>query len=149
MNSAYFYSVFSRGRLDTWWQRWWFLFCLLFQRWATRNLPLEPPRLFLYTQRLRTKLEISIARRYLKWNRHLHSIFLTARRKGGSTTVCIIPKSHTSDSPTKPSNISLEMWNKVKMKGLGTCKLLVENPKTLMKYMVKFIVVDEQLIPPA
>ena len=34
------------------------------------------------------------------------------------------------------------------MKGLGTCKLLVENPKTLMKYMVKFIVVDEQLTPP-
>ena len=84
MNSAYFYYLFSRGRLDTWWQRWWFLFCLLFQRWATRNLPLEPPRLFLYTQRLRTKLEISIARRYLKWNRHLHSILLTARRNGGS-----------------------------------------------------------------
>ena len=84
MNSAYFYSVFSRGRFDTWWQRLWFLFCLLFQRWATRNLPLEPPRPFLYTQRSRTMLEISIARRYLKWNRHLHSILLTARRKGGS-----------------------------------------------------------------
>ena len=62
-------------------------------------------------------------------------------------TVCIIPKSHTGDSPIKPSNVSLEMWNKVKMKALGTCKLLVENPKTLMKYMVKFVVVDEQLTP--
>ena len=39
------------------------------------------------------------------------------------------------------------MWNKVKMKALGTCKLLVENPKTLMKYMVKFAVVDKQLTP--
>ena len=29
-------------------------------------------------------------------------------------TVCIIPKNHTGDSPIKPSNISLEMWNKVK-----------------------------------
>ena len=33
------------------------------------------------------------------------------------------------------------------MKALGTCKLLVENPKTLVKYMVKFVVVDEQLTP--
>ena len=33
------------------------------------------------------------------------------------------------------------------MKALGTCKLLVENPKTLMKYMVKFAVVDKQLTP--
>ena len=33
------------------------------------------------------------------------------------------------------------------MKALGTCKLLVENPKTLMKYMVKFVVVSEQLAP--
>ena len=39
------------------------------------------------------------------------------------------------------------MLNKVKMKALGTCKLLVENPKTLMKYMVKFAVVDKQLTP--
>ena len=31
-----------------------------------------------------------------------------------AATVCIIPKNHTGDSPIKPSNISLEMWNKVK-----------------------------------
>ena len=64
-------------------------------------------------------------------------------------TVCIIPKSHTGDSPIKPSNVSLEMWNKVKMKALGTCKLLVENPKTVMKYMVKFVVVEKKAHPPA
>ena len=34
------------------------------------------------------------------------------------------------------------------MEALGTCKLLVENPKTLMKYMVKFAIVDKQLTPP-
>ena len=39
------------------------------------------------------------------------------------------------------------MWNKVKMKALGTCKLLFENPKTLLKYIVKFAVVDKQLTP--
>ena len=43
--------------------------------------------------------------------------------------------------------LTLEMGNKVKMKALGTCKLLVENPKTLLKYMVKFVVVEENLIP--
>ena len=35
----------------------------------------------------------------------------------------------------------------MKMKALGTCKLLVENPKTLLKYMVKFFVVEEDLTP--
>ena len=33
------------------------------------------------------------------------------------------------------------------MKGLRTCKLLVENPKTLLKYRVKFIVIEENLTP--
>ena len=33
------------------------------------------------------------------------------------------------------------------MKALGTCKLLVENPKTLMRYMVKFVVIEEELTP--
>ena len=62
-------------------------------------------------------------------------------------TVCIIPKSHIGDNHIQSSNISLEMWNKAKMNALGTCKLLVENPKTLMKYMVKFVVVEEELTP--
>ena len=43
--------------------------------------------------------------------------------------------------------LTLEMGNKVKMKALGTCKLLVENPKTVLKYMVKFVVVEENHIP--
>ena len=46
-----------------------------------RKLPLEPPRPFLYTQRLQTKLDISIARRCLKLNRHLHSILLSCSAK--------------------------------------------------------------------
>lgn len=58
-------------------------------------------------------------------------------------TVCIIPKSCIGDKHVEPSNVSLEMWNKAKMKALGTCKLLVENPK----YMVKFVVVEEELTP--
>ena len=62
-------------------------------------------------------------------------------------TVCIIPKSLIGETLIESCNVSLEMWNKVKMKALGTCKLLVENPKTLLKYRVKFIVVEENLTP--
>jgi len=62
-------------------------------------------------------------------------------------TVSIIPKSRIGDSQLEPSNITLEMWNKAKVKALGTCKLLLENLKTSQKYMVKFVVVEEELVP--
>ena len=62
-------------------------------------------------------------------------------------TVSIIPKSHIGDSWLEPSNITLEMWNKARVMALGTCKLLLENPKTSQKYMVKFVVVEEELTP--
>ena len=62
-------------------------------------------------------------------------------------TVCIIPKSLTGETQIESCNVSLEKWNKVKMKAFGSCKLLVENPKTLLKYMVKFVVVEENLTP--
>ena len=39
------------------------------------------------------------------------------------------------------------MWNKARVMALGTCKLLLENPKTSQKYMVKFVVVEEELTP--
>ena len=39
------------------------------------------------------------------------------------------------------------MWNEGKMKALGTCKLSLESPKISPKYMVKFIVVEEDLTP--
>ena len=62
-------------------------------------------------------------------------------------TVSIIPRSHIGGSQLEPSSISLEMWNKAKMKALGTCKLLLENPKTSKTYRVKFVVVEEELTP--
>ena len=62
-------------------------------------------------------------------------------------TVSIIPRSCIGNSEIQPSNISLEMWNKAQMKAIGTCKLLLENPKTSQKYMVKFVVVEAELTP--
>ena len=59
-----------------------------------------------------------------------------------------LPESHIGDTKLEPSNFSLEMWNKEKMKALGTCKLPLENPKISHKYMVKFVVVEEELTSP-
>ena len=33
------------------------------------------------------------------------------------------------------------------MKALGTCKLLLENPRASKKYRVRFVVVEEELTP--
>ena len=63
------------------------------------------------------------------------------------STVCIIPKSLIGETQIESFNVSPEMWNKVKMKALGICKLLVENPEILFKYLVKFVVVEENLTP--
>ena len=60
-------------------------------------------------------------------------------------TACITPKSLVGQTQIESYNGSPEMWNKVKMKALRTCKLLVENPQTLLKYLVKFVVVEENL----
>ena len=62
-------------------------------------------------------------------------------------TVCIIPKSLIGEIQIESCNVSLEIWSKVKVKALGICKLLVEKPKTLLKYVVKFVVVEENLTP--
>ena len=60
-------------------------------------------------------------------------------------TVSFIARSHIGDTQLESSNISLEMWNKEKMKALGTCELHLENPKTSQNYMVKFVVVEEEV----
>ena len=62
-------------------------------------------------------------------------------------TVSVIPKSRIGDSWLEPSNIILEMWNKVRAMALETCKLPLENPKTSQMYIVKFVVVDKELTP--
>ena len=62
-------------------------------------------------------------------------------------TVNIIPKSRIGDSWLEPSNITIEMWSKARVKAIGTCKLLIENLKTSQKYMVRFVIVEEELTP--
>lgn len=60
--------------------------------------------------------------------------------------VCIIFKSYIGNICIWFFNVFLEMWNKVKVKVFGNCKLFVENFKILKKYMVKFVVVEKEFI---
>jgi len=67
-------------------------------------------------------------------------------------TVCKLTKSligetQSGETQIESCNVSLEMWNKVKINPLGTYKVVLENLKTLLKYMVKFVVVEEDLNP--
>ena len=62
-------------------------------------------------------------------------------------TVNIMPQSKIGNTSINRDNVTLEMWNKKQMNTLGTCKLPVENPKTTTKYLVKFVVVEEELTP--
>ena len=62
-------------------------------------------------------------------------------------TVNIIPKSKIGESHIEPSNITLEMWNTKRMKALGTTKLEITNPKNSTKYLVKFVVVQQEFTP--
>ena len=62
-------------------------------------------------------------------------------------TVNLISLSKIGDKPLQPANITLQMWNKQTMKALGTCKLVVSNPVSSAKYLVKFVVVKDELTP--
>lgn len=60
-------------------------------------------------------------------------------------TVCLIPKSKIGDKSVEPAKITLEMWNKDKKAAVGTCKLRVTKPRTDQTYLVKFVVVEDEL----
>ena len=62
-------------------------------------------------------------------------------------TVNIIPKSKISESHIEPLNFTLEMRDTKRMKALGTAKLEVTNPKNSFKYLVKFVVVQQEFTP--
>ena len=41
----------------------------------------------------------------------------------------------------------LQMWNDTKLKPLGSCRLILHNPKNKKKFSAEFLVVDRQLTP--
>lgn len=61
-------------------------------------------------------------------------------------TVNVIPANQIGNAPSTPTNITLQMWNNDK-KALGITKLVVTNPSTKHKYLLKFVVVEDELTP--
>ncbi|KAL9958346.1 hypothetical protein ACROYT_G035351 [Oculina patagonica] len=59
----------------------------------------------------------------------------------------ILPYKHVGGVDLAPCSQSLVMWNGTRVKPMGTCALLVVNPRNNTKYKVRFLVVKENLTP--
>ena len=59
----------------------------------------------------------------------------------------VLPLKFAKDVELTPCTKTLVMWNGTKVKPLGSCTLLVINPKNDVKYQVKFLVVEENWTP--
>jgi len=62
------------------------------------------------------------------------------------TSVNVIPVSFVADKKLKPTPKMLQMWNDITLKPLGSCQLILNNPKN-KKFSVEFLIVDRQLTP--
>ena len=59
----------------------------------------------------------------------------------------IIPVKFVADKKLEPTTKTLQMWNDTTLKPLGSCRLILHNPKNKKKFSVEFLVVDKQLTP--
>ena len=59
----------------------------------------------------------------------------------------VIPVNFVTDKKFEPTTKTLQMWNDTTLKPLGSCRLILRNPKNKKKFSVEFLVVDKQLIP--
>ena len=62
-------------------------------------------------------------------------------------TVNAIPVDFVADKKLEPITKMLQMWNDTILKPLGSCRLILQNPKNKKRFSVKFLVGDRQLIP--
>ena len=62
-------------------------------------------------------------------------------------SVNVIPVKFVSDKELEPTTKTLQMWNDTILKPLGSCRLILHNPKNKKKFSVEFLVVDRQLTP--
>jgi len=62
-------------------------------------------------------------------------------------SVNVIPVSFVADKKLEPTTKTLQMWNDTTLKPLGSCRLILHNPKNKKKFSVEFLVVDIQLRP--
>ena len=61
--------------------------------------------------------------------------------------VNVIPVNFVAGKKLDPTTKTLQMWNDTTLKPLGTCRLILHNPKNKKKFSVEFLVVDRQLTP--
>ena len=62
-------------------------------------------------------------------------------------SVNVIPAKFVTDKKFEPTMKTLQMWNDTTLKPLGSCRLILHNPKNKKKFSVEFLVVDKQLTP--
>ena len=59
------------------------------------------------------------------------------------TSVNVIPFKFVSSKKFEPTTKTLQMWNDKTLKPLGSCQLILHNPKNKKKLSVEFLVVDK------
>ena len=59
----------------------------------------------------------------------------------------ILPLKYAEGEELAPCSQTLVMWNGTRVKPVGTCAMLVVNPKNSEKFKVRFLVVKENLTP--
>ena len=63
-------------------------------------------------------------------------------------TVNVLPIKYVTDKKMiQPTERVLQMWNKSELKPVGTCRMVVRNPKSSRKYSIEFMIVEENLTP--
>ena len=62
-------------------------------------------------------------------------------------SVNVISADLVADKKLEPTTKTLQMWNDTTLKPLGSCRLILHNPKNKKKFSVEFLVVDRQLTP--
>ena len=62
-------------------------------------------------------------------------------------SVNVISADLVADKMLEPTTKTLQIWNDTTLKPLGSCRLILHNPKNKKKFSVEFLVVDRQLTP--
>ena len=59
----------------------------------------------------------------------------------------VIPAKFVADKKLEGTTKTLQMWNDTTLQPLGSCRIIIQNPKDKKKFSVEFLVVDKQLTP--
>ena len=62
-------------------------------------------------------------------------------------SVNVIPAKFVADKKLEGTTKTLQMWNDTTLQPLGSCRIILQNPKDKKKFSVEFLVVDKQLTP--